>query len=235
MDRVFHTELKEIKESLVRMAEKAMHNTERAMEALDKRDASIARQVIDADQEIDELEVQIDQSAVRYMALYQPVSADMRLIAVAIKTSHDIERIGDEASSIAKRVGRILNSAGNGNALPENLISIPQSATLALEMLRGAIDAFVEEDVEKCVSIIRQDKQVDSMNRSNFQGFTSMLSKGGSQTENILELVFISKSIERIADHATNIAEEVIYLLSGQEVRHAGIKKGNEPPSGIEG
>lgn len=216
------------------MAEKAMHNTSRAMEALTKKDAAIATKVIDDDREIDDLELEVDQTAVRYMTLYQPVSADMRLIAVAIKTSHDIERIGDEASSIAKRVGRILNSAANGHSLPENLISIPQAASLAVEMLKGAIEAFVEEDVEKCVAIIRQDKQVDSMNRSNFQGFTAMLSEGGTRTEALLELVFISKSIERIADHATNIAEEVIYLHSGQEVRHAGIKKGNTPPPGID-
>ncbi|MBC2603903.1 phosphate signaling complex protein PhoU [Puniceicoccus vermicola] len=233
MDRNFHVELKQLKEKLVLMAEKAMHNTSRAMEALTRRDATIANEVIEADREIDTLEVEIDQTAVRYMTLYQPVSADMRLIAVAIKTSHDIERIGDEASSIAKRVGRILNSAANGQNLPENLVSIPQAAGLAVEMLRDAIEAFIEEDVEKCVSIIRSDKQVDSMNRSNFQGFTSMLTEGGEQTETILELVFISKSIERIADHATNIAEEVIYLHSGQEVRHAGIKRGNNPPPGI--
>lgn len=233
MDRNFHIELKQLKEKLVLMAEKAMHNTSRAMEALTRQDAAIANEVIEADREIDTLEVEIDQTAVRYMTLYQPVSADMRLIAVAIKTSHDIERIGDEASSIAKRVGRILNSVAHGQDLPDNLVSIPQAAGLAVEMLRDAIEAFIEEDVEKCVSIIRSDKQVDSMNRSNFQGFTSMLSEGGEQTETILELVFISKSIERIADHATNIAEEVIYLHSGQEVRHAGIKRGNNPPPGI--
>jgi len=233
MDRNFHSELNKIRDDLVLMAEKAMHNTSRAMESLKNRDVTIANEVIEADREIDELEMKIDQSAVRYMTLYQPVSGDMRLIAVAIKSSHDIERIGDEASSIAKRVSRILNSAANGHAVPENLVSIPQSANLAIGMLKDAIDAFVEEDVEKCISIIRQDKQVDSMNRSNFQGFTSMLSERKHQTETLLELVFISKSIERIADHATNIAEEVIYLLSGQEVRHAGIKKGNEPPPPI--
>ncbi len=233
MERNFHSELTQLKEKLVLMAEKAMHNTTRAMEALTKRDATIANEVIEGDRGIDQLEMEIDQAAVRYMTLYQPVSADMRLIAVAIKTSHDIERIGDEASSIAKRVGRILNSVANGQSLTENLVSIPQAASLAVEMLRDAIEAFIEEDVEKCLSIIRQDRQVDSMNRSNFQGFTSMLSKGGTQAESLLELVFISKSIERIADHATNIAEEVIYLHSGQEVRHAGIKKGNQPPEGI--
>lgn len=233
MDRNFHAELINIKDSLILMAEKAMHNTARAMESLEKRDTTIASEVIDADREIDELESEIDRAAVRYMTLFQPVSADMRLIAVAIKTSHDIERIGDEASSIAKRVGRILNSAANGHSLPDNMISIPQTASMAIEMLKNSIEALIDEDVEKCISIIRQDKQVDSMNRSNFQGFTGMLSDGGIQTETLLELVFISKSLERIADHATNIAEEVIYLHSGKEVRHAGIKKGNEPPEGI--
>ena len=226
MERNFHSELIRIRENLVSMAEKAMHNTRRAMEALERRDASIARQVIEGDPEIDDLEIEIDRAAVRYMTLYQPVSGDMRLIAVAIKASHDIERIGDEASSIAKRVGRILNSEAEGKAVPENLISIPQAALLAVDMLRESIDAFVEEDVEKCIGIIRQDRQVDSMNRSNFQGFTSMLTEGSANTEALLELVFISKSIERIADHATNIAEETIYLLSGREVRHSGIKQG---------
>ncbi|MFP4352674.1 MAG: phosphate signaling complex protein PhoU [Puniceicoccaceae bacterium] len=230
MERSFHAELEAIRTNLVSMAEKAMHATRRAMEALERHDAAIADEVLAADHQIDELELAIDQAAVRYMTLYHPVSGDMRLIAVAIKTSHDLERIGDEASSIAKRVGRILNSASHGHSVPGNLVSIPQSARLAVEMLKDAIDAFVEEDAEKCVAIIRQDKQVDSMNRSNFQAFTGMLSDGKNHTEVLLELVFISKSIERIADHATNIAEEVIYLLSGQEVRHTGIKRGATPP-----
>ncbi len=234
MDRSFHAELETIRANLVAMAEKAMHATRRAMEALERHDAAIADEVLATDHEIDELELAIDQAAVRYMTLYHPVSADMRLVAVAIKTSHDLERIGDEASSIAKRVGRILNSASNGHSVPDNLVSIPQSARMAVEMLKDAIDAFVEEDPEKCVAIIRQDKQVDSMNRSNFQAFTGMLSDGKGHTEALLELVFISKSIERIADHATNIAEEVIYLLSGQEVRHTGIKKGATPDLGSE-
>ncbi len=231
MNRTFHAELEKIRDNLVLMAEKAMHNTRRAMEALEKRDASIADEVIAADVEVDEMELEVDQAAVRYMTLFHPVSADMRLIAVAIKSSHDIERIGDEASSIAKRVGRILNASSNGSRVPENLISIPSSALMAVNMLKEAIEAFVDEDVERCVAIIRQDRQVDSMNRSNFQGFTSMLAEGEYATEVLLELLFISKSIERIADHATNIAEEVIYLLSGQEVRHLGIKKGAPSPT----
>jgi len=231
MDRTFHSELEKIRDNLVLMAEKAMHHTRRAMEALEKQDVSITEEVIAADREVDQLELEIDQAAVRYMTLFHPVSADMRLIAVAIKTSHDIERIGDEASSIAKRVGRILNVSSDGHTIPENLISIPSAALMAVEMLKEAIDALVEEDIERCVAIIRQDKQVDSMNRSNFQGFTTMLSEGKHATEALLELVFISKSIERIADHATNIAEEVIYLLSGQEVRHLGIKKGAPSPT----
>ncbi|MEM0966887.1 MAG: phosphate signaling complex protein PhoU [Verrucomicrobiota bacterium] len=230
MERNFHTELETIRQDLVFMAEKAMHSTRRAMEALERKDASIASEVIDLDGEIDELELKIDQEAVRYMTLFQPVSADVRLIAVAIKCSHDLERIGDEASSMAKRIGRILNSAANGNSVPDNLVAVPQAASLAVEMLRESIEAFIDEDIEKCVSIIRRDKQVDSMNRSNFQAFTDMLSEGNHKTETLLELVFISKSLERIADHATNIAEEVIYLHSGREVRHAGIKKGNIPP-----
>lgn len=231
MERTFHAELEKIRDDIVLMAEKAMHNTRRAMEALEKKDLSIVDEVMAADQVIDELELKIDQAAVRYMTLFQPVSADMRLVAVAIKTSHDIERIGDEASSIAKRIGRMLNSASNGNTIPDNLISIPSAALLALDMLKEAIDALVDGDVERCVAIIRQDKQVDSMNRSNFQGFTTMLSEGSYSTEVLLELVFISKSIERIADHATNIAEEVIYLLSGKEVRHLGLKKGAPSPT----
>lgn len=231
MDRTFHAELAKIRDNLVLMAEKAMHNTRRAMEAFEKRDLSICEEVLTLDKEIDDLELLIDQASIRYMTLFQPVSADMRLIAVAIKTSHDIERIGDEATSIAKRVSRIISGEVNGKAVPDNLISIPAAADMALTMLKEAIDAFVEEDVEQCVAIIRQDKQVDSMNRRNFEGFTEMISAGSFDTEILLELLFVSKSIERIADHATNIAEEVIYLLSGKEVRHMGIKKGAVSPT----
>lgn len=229
MERSYHEELKQLQDNLVLMAQKGSQNSRRAIDALLKKDVSICEKVIQSDDEIDALEVQIDHDAIRYMTLRQPVSADMRLMAVAIKISHDLERVGDEASSIAKRVSRILHAEVNGNAIPSDLISIPQSAEIALEMLQGAITAFIEKDLESCVAIIRQDKQVDSMNRSNFQGFTNMIRQEGEHTESLLELIFISKSIERIADHATNIAEEVIFLLSGNEVRHTGIKKGNTP------
>ena len=140
------------------------------------------------------------------------MSADVRLIFVAIKASHDLERAGDEAHSIAKKTRNILNRYGN----IENPVHIEKMALLAFDMMRDAITCFVEEDIELAQSIPPRDKEVDNLNKENFKTLSDRATTDLIDTPTAIETILISKSIERIADHSKNLAQEVVYLLTGK-------------------
>ena len=167
------------------------------------------------DDEIDALEVEIDRDAVRYITLRGPVSSDVRLILVAIKASHDIERVGDEAHSIAKRTSSILRREGK----VFQPVAIAEMGEIAFSMLGDAITAFIEGDSELARSIVHRDSEVNRLNRKNYKTLSSELDgeldNELSEASTQIKIIFISKSIERIADHAKNLAEEVIYLQTG--------------------
>jgi len=234
MERYYEAELKGIQQDIILMAEKAIFNTRRVLELFEKRDRDICRQIIAEDEEIDQLELKIDQAAVQYMTLYQPVSVDVRLIAMAIKTTHDIERIGDEASSIAKRMLRLFERDELPGDNRSEMLGIPEATSIALAMLKNAVDAFIEKDVAKCHSVVDRDAEVDSLNHENFEGFLERLTSERDNAEALMELVLISKSIERIADHAKNIAREVVYYVTGEELRHSG-KGPSRSERGVQG
>lgn len=215
MQRYFHKELEDFRSRILLMGEKAIEIVRLAIDALMEDDPGLIDIVLGKDDAIDELEKQIDAEAIRYISLRAPVGSDLRLLAVGMKGGHDLERVGDEATSIAKRARK------RHEQLPlRDFGSIPEMADLSLAMLRDAINAFIEEDEEKALSILIRDKRVDDLNKQNFADFTAAISRESSLTEAMLDLMFVSKGIERIADHATNIAEEVIYMLRGQDVRH---------------
>jgi phosphate transport system protein len=212
MKRYFHTELEDLRSQLVLLGEKAIESVRMATRGLLEQDLYFSEKVLEMDDAIDDLEVEIDREAIRYISLRAPVASDLRLLTVSIKASHDLERVGDEATNIAKRTRRIQAEGPN----PETL-DIEAMTTIALEMLRDALDSFVEEDPEKAIAICRRDKQVDALDKSNFAGFTEQMKDAPENVSPLLEMAFISRSLERVADHATNIAEEVVFLLSGQE------------------
>lgn len=212
MKRYFHSELEDLRSQLVLLGEKATEAVRLATRALFEGDLYLVDQVLGMDDAIDDLEVEIDREAIRYISLRAPVASDLRLLTVGIKASHDLERVGDEATNIAKRTRRI-----NREGPVSDFLELPEMTAFALEMLRDALDSFVEEDPEKAISICRRDKEVDEMDRRNFARITDMMKDAPEEIASLLELVFISRSLERVADHATNIAEEVVFLLSGQE------------------
>ena len=180
--------------------------------------------MIPKDAEVDELEYAIDHEAIRYISLRAPVASDLRLLTVAVKASHDLERVGDEATSIAKRSRRVLSKG----KIPE-LLDIPTMGQITVEMLNGALDCFVEEDVEKALSICERDEEIDRINLNNAAGFTALVRDGHADIDTVMELIFVSKSSERIADHATNIAEEVLYLLKAVSVRgNSTLRRGHD-------
>jgi phosphate transport system protein len=216
MKRYFHHELEDLRKNIILMGERTIDSVRLAVQALLAEDIPTAGQVIALDDEIDRLEVIIDAECVRYITLRGPVASDVRLITVAMKASHELERSGDEATSIAKRARKL---AEGGKV--DDYCHIPRMADLALELLRDAMDAFITEDVEKALLIPRRDKEIDDLNRDNYVRLTDRISGNSNLTRPSIELIFISKSLERVADHAASIAEEVVYLLRGEDVRHS--------------
>lgn len=217
MKRYFHEELENVRSHLMLMGEKAIENVEMVMRALLDADAATAQKVIDADDAIDSIEKQIDDEVARYISLRAPVARDLRLLFVAIKASHDLERVGDEATSIATRMIKILTA---GKAI-ESLGGIPRMCELAIQMLDDSLNCFIQEDQSRAHTVILRDKEVDRINRKNFQDFMEEMKRDSSYIVANTEMVFISKSFERIADHAKNIAEEVYYLLTASSLKEA--------------
>ena len=224
MKRFFDAELENFRSNLLQMGERAIEQARLAMRSLTESDIALADKVIAADDEIDRLEVKIDDEAIRYMTLRGPVASELRLVVVGMKASHDLERVGDEATSIARRSRKL--------AIEPRLelyADLPRMNTIALEMLRDALDCFVQEDQQKAIAVIRRDPQVDNLNRLLYRRLTSYMIEKPETIARCLELMFISKSVERIADHATNIAEEMVFLAGGQDIRHSDITKGEVP------
>jgi len=215
MKRFFDAELETFRSDLLLMGETAIRQVRDAMKALVEADVGLADRVIAADDELDNLEIKVDDEAIRYMNLRAPIATELRLVIVGMKASHDLERVGDEATGIAKRAVRL-------SAEPplKPYVDLPRMANMAIEMLRDALDCFLNGDTEKAIAVIRRDKDVDAINKQLYRELTSFMIEQPGTISRAIELMFISKSVERIADHATNIAEEMIYLAKGKDVRH---------------
>ena len=212
MKRFFHEELENIRGKIILIGEKANAAGRLAVDSFIESNLEKAQAAIKVDDEIDALEVEIDRASVRYITLRSPVSSDVRLIFVAIKASHDLERAGDEAHSIAKRTRNILIRDGKVT----KPVAIEEMSRLAFDMMRDAITSFIDEDLELAQGIIKRDKEVDKLNKQNFKELYKEMGGVNGEASTQVETILISKSIERIADHAKNLAEEVIYLLTGE-------------------
>jgi len=225
MKRFFDTELETFRSHLVLMGETSIRQVRDAIKALVEADISLADRVVAADDEVDQLEIKIDDEAIRYMNLRSPVATELRFVIVGMKASHDLERVGDEASNIAKRAVKL---AAEPPLKP--YVDIPRMANIALEMLRDALDCFLHTDPDKAIAVIRRDAEVDAINRQLYRELTSFMVERPGNISRAIELMFISKSIERIADHATNIAEEMVFLAQARDIRHTDeLKQGSLP------
>ena len=215
MKRFFDSELDAFRSHLIQMGEKSIEQVSSAVRALVDADTELARHVRAGDDELDRLEVLIDDEGVRYMSLRNPIATDLRLVVVGMKAGSDLERVGDEANSIAKRAIRLA-------AEPplKEYVDIPRMAEIAQQMLRDALDCFLQHDNEKALAVIRRDEEVDALNKQIYRELAGFMVENPATISRALELMFIAKSIERIADHATNIAEEMVYLAKGEDIRH---------------
>jgi phosphate transport system protein len=212
----FELELGDLKNLLLTMASHAEAAVRQAVEALVNRDYDLAVRVRADDVVIDRFEIEVDEMAIRLLAK-APLASDLRLIAVTMKISQNLERVGDEACKIANRARDLSQEP------PLKLVVVvPQMAELALQMLRSALDAFVNQDPATARALIPQDKEVDSLNKQVHQQLAEQMIQHPDTITRCLNLMVIAKSLERIADHAKNVAEEVVYLCEAQDIRHPG-------------
>lgn len=217
----YNEEMSRLKESLLAMASHAESALTRAMRALVERDDQLAQSVLDDDNIIDQFEVEIDDIAIHLLAK-APVATDLRLTTAAMKISQNLERVGDSAVTIARRA---IDLCSEPQLKP--YVDLPRMATMTLEMLRDAISAFINREPEKARAVVPRDLEVDNLNRQLHRELSSFMIERPSNISRCLNLMVISKCLERIADHATNIAEEVVYLYEAIDIRHSG-QKGHE-------
>ena len=210
----FSQELDELKKKLLVMAGNAETSVTRAIKAFVDRDDDLARRVKQDDSILDEFEKEIDELAINLLSK-APLASELRLITVAMKISHDLERVGDEATTISRRVIEL-----DQEPQLHTEVDIPGMAGLGLQMLKEALNAFVNHEPAKARAIIPRDKQIDSLNKQLHRELASYMVERPSTICRCLHLMTISKSLERIGDHATNIAEEVVYLHEGEDIRH---------------
>jgi phosphate transport system protein len=212
----FEQELDGLRQQLLTMAALAEAAVTKSMKALTERDDTLALRSKEEDQAIDRLEMEIDDLSVHLLAK-APLASQLRLITVAMKISRDLERVGDEATTIARRALEL-------NAEPplKPYVDIPRMAGLALRMLREAIHSFVHADPAQARAVIPQDKEVDALNKQLHRELAGFMVEKPATISRCLHLMVISKSLERIADHAKNVAEEVVFLLEGRDIRHGG-------------
>lgn len=218
MENHFEAGLDALKQKLLTMASHAETAVNRAVQALTQRDSELAKRVKEEDRVIDQFEVEIDDLAIQLLTK-APLATNLRLVTVAMKVSQDLERIGDEASKIAKRARDLCQEP----PIKVNL-DLPRIAGLALEMLKAALDAFVNKDSAAARAVIPRDREVDALNKQIHSALVQHMVENPDTIGRCLHWIVAAKSIERIADHATNVAEDVVYLCEAQDIRHTGVK-----------
>ena len=214
MQKHFDEDLGTLKEQLLMMSSYAESAVSQAVRAVTERDDKMALQVQANDDIMDQYEIDIDDLAIRLLSK-SPLDTDLRLITVAMKISQNLERIGDEATTISRRAVEL-----NRDAPLKAYLDIPHMATIALGMLKESLDAFVNKQPEKARPIIPRDKEVDAINRRLYRELSGYMAENPAAISRCLNLMTVSKSLERVADHATNIAQQVVYLCEARDIRH---------------
>jgi phosphate transport system protein len=221
MQRHFERELEGLKTSLIKMGSLAEQAIGLSIDALLKQDSQLAKSVIDSDGRINSLEIEIENAIVDLLALQQPVAIDLRLILAAAKINNDLERIGDHAVNIAE------SALAYCERRPEEpLLHLPRMAELTQKMLREALDSFIHNDPRMSKTVLSVDDHVDELNREMATGVIEVMRRDGSLIEGGLQVLRVSRNLERVADLATNIAEEVIFITEARIVKHHAFEEG---------
>ena len=215
MERHFDLEFDLLKEELLLMGGRAESIVSKSIEALARRDVTLAQQVLDDDRAIDRLEIDIEERCVLLLALKQPLATDLRFITASLKISNDLERIGDHAVNIA---GGAVRLSEQPQLKP--LVDIPRMAQLATAMLHEALDAFVRRDAPTARRLVRRDDEVDDLNRQVFRELLTYMIEDPTTITRAMELILVARNLERVADLATNIAEEVVFIAEARIIKH---------------
>jgi phosphate transport system protein len=218
----FREELEALQGRLLEMGGLAEERVRAAVQGLVARDASLFGKVLHGDEPINQLHIEVDNRCFRLLALHQPMATDLRAIVAAVKINTDLERVGDLAVNIAEAGVRYIS-----HPPVKQLIDIPQMGGIAQTMLRDSLDAFVKRDTALAHQVLNEDDRLDSLKTQVFRDLLTYMLKDQSTVEASLDLILVSRHLERIGDHATNIAEDVIFMVSALDVRH-------HPPAPVE-
>jgi len=214
----FDEALTSLRNDLLMMAGLAERSLDRAIKGLLQRDDDLCTHAIVDDEEIDQLEKQIDQDGLEVLLRFHPVASDLRRVISAIRLSPNIERVGDQATNIAKRARKL----NRHPPLPEVELIVPMQA-YAVSMFKDSVNAYVRESVELARSVCSRDKQLDEMNLDANRKLTARMMEDSEQLRGYFNLLMISRALERVGDHATNIAEDAVYAAAAEDIRHTGL------------
>jgi len=218
----FREELDALQSRLLEMGGLAEERVRAAIQGLVTRDPTLFEKVLLGDEPINQLHIEVDNRCFRLLALHQPMATDLRAIVAAVKINTDLERVGDLAVNIAEAGTRYIS-----HPPVKKLIDIPQMGDIAQSMLRDALDAFVKRDTRLAHQVLNEDDRLDSLKTQVFRDLLTYMLKDQTTVEPSLDLILVSRHLERIGDHATNIAEDVIFMVSALDVRH-------HPPAPVE-
>ena len=211
----FREELAALQGRLLEMGGLAEERVRAALHGLVQRDPAVINKVLSGDEPVNQLHIEVDNRCFRLLALHQPMATDLRAIVAAVKINTDLERVGDLAVNIAEASKRYI-----GHAPVKQLIDIPQMGDIAQAMLRDALDAYVKQDSELATKVLNEDDRLDSLKAQVFRDLLTHMLQNQGTVEPSLDLILVSRHLERIGDHATNIAEDVIFMVSALDVRH---------------
>jgi phosphate transport system protein len=218
----YDNELESVRAKVLEMGGIVEEQLVNAIEALVKSDPQMAQSVMDSDQRVNELEIEVDEDCSRIIARRQPAAGDLRMIMMILKTITDLERIGDEATKIARTALRIIED----NRMTKLRFSeVKTMVEVVRQMLRTSLDSFARMDVSKTVEIAKKDELVDEQYRSTIRQLVTFMLEDPRTISMSLEVMFVAKAIERIGDHAKNISEYIVYTVKGKDIRHASIKE----------
>jgi phosphate transport system protein len=214
-DKKYEEDLKKLREEILYMGGLVEDQIQKAVKSLVDRDSDLAKLIIERDHEVNRLDVDIDDICIRLLALHQPAGRDLRFITTGLKITTDLERIGDMAVNVCERALEL-----NLEPQLKPYIDIPRMARIAQRMIRESLDAFVREDTELALKVCKNDDEVDQLNAQIFRETLTFMIENVQTISRATKISSVSKYLERIADHATNIAEMVIFMVKGKSIRH---------------
>jgi phosphate transport system protein len=219
-NRQYEEDLRGLRAGLIKMGGLVESQIAEAVEALLERDTARARATIARDAEVNRMDVENDEAAIRLLALHQPAAGDLRFITTALKITTDLERIGDSAVNICERVVEL-----NQEPQLKPYIDIPRMSSVAQSMVKDSVDAFMRNDPDLAELVIERDDEVDALNYQIYRELLSYMAEDPATIGRATRILFVSKNLERVADHATNIAEMVVYMVKGRTIRHTEKKQ----------